>query len=98
MHTCPPEPNMTTTTFTTDCPATSVRFDASGRGAPHGNTVTYPDPTGFVTVTFTATAAASPRISPTPPPGQASSALFPYTTLFRSVRVSRMRVGLGMGV
>src|SRR5436190_979731 len=67
MHTRPPVPNFATTTFATVCPATKFTFDASGRGAPHGNTVTYPDPTGFVTVTFTATATASPGTPPTPP-------------------------------
>src|SRR5215831_6406527 len=58
-HTSPPAPILTITLFGTFCPAAKFRFDANGRGSPHGHTVTNPAPPGSVTVTFSTAAAAS---------------------------------------
>ena len=58
-HTFPPAPIFTITLFGTFAPAVKFRFDANGRGSPHGHTVTNPDPSGSVTVTFNTAAAAS---------------------------------------
>ena len=49
-------PTPTTTRLGTVCPAAQLRFDASGRVSPAGQTVRKPAPTVFVTVTFSATA------------------------------------------
>ncbi len=72
-HTRPDSPTRDTTAFGTVCPATKFRFDATGRGCPHWNTVANPGPAGGVTVTFSTTVAASPGTPNRPATGTAST-------------------------
>src|SRR5262245_38635620 len=102
MHTLPPVPSFDTTRLATVKFCTKLRFDAVGRGEPHGNTVTKPGRVGSVTVTFSATDVA---LAGTP----ARPATWTSTTAFGVVmpipccspsavgwpgRVSRTRAGL----
>ncbi len=58
-QTDPSAPTRAITALATVPPAGAFTFDASGRSAPHGHTVTKPASAGSVTVTFNATATAS---------------------------------------
>jgi hypothetical protein len=53
----------------TTAPAVKLRFDASGRGASHGQTVMYPPADGVTAVTFRATAATPDGMTATVPSG-----------------------------
>jgi hypothetical protein len=59
-----PVPSATVTRLGVVCPAARLRFDAVGRGAPSGHTVTNVDAVGAVPVRFSTTAVASAGIEP----------------------------------
>ena len=69
--------------FGTVWPATKFRFDANGKLAPAGHTVTNPGAPGSVTVTFNTTAQPHPPAhphDPSPPPTSTPAATAPTTT------------------
>src|SRR4051794_20786875 len=80
------------------CPATKLRFEATGREAPVGNTVRYPAVVGLVTVTLSTTAVAADGTPPTPVICTSSTwsgpSVCPAYGLPLPGRVSRIRAGV----
>ena len=103
MQTFPSVPSLAITAFGIVCPATKLRFDVVGRAAPQGYTLAKPVARASVTVTFRATAPASPGTPARPPTCNSivpSAATNPWPRPWPStveepgsVRVSRMRAG-----
>src|SRR5438445_24577 len=75
----PPPPTLTNVRIGDVCPATKIKFDAVGRGAPLGETVTKPDAEGSVTVTFNTTAP-TPDAGTPPRPTTLTSIVAPWPT------------------
>src|SRR6478609_9120764 len=101
MQTLPSLPIPVTTAFGLGVEALKLTLDATGRGVPHGQTVTYPTPVASVAVRFSTTPVAS---AGTPPrPATSSSSVEPavrmpipanlLSTVGAPARVSRMRTG-----
>src|SRR5262245_38178274 len=101
MHTWPPVPILASTAFGTTSPPTTLRFEAFGRGDPHGNTVRKPAVAGDTAVTFRMAASAPAGTPPRPatvrrrvePAGRRPSACAVPSTLVLPGRVASNRAG-----
>src|SRR5262245_58879067 len=100
-HTWPPVPILARTALGTTWPATKLRFEASGCGEPHGNTVRKPPDEGDTAVTFNIAAPAPIGTPPRPstvscrvdPAGRRPSPCAVPSTVPLPGRVSSNRAG-----